>query len=149
MGVPTVIIQGGIKVEAQLITIANRLNRTDSITGLDVWYKFQLKNIQYSKERVTTVNGTQVSMSESFNILLPFTGKYIPYLRWKDLSNKDDYYTLSQGDYIFLTEITEDIQPNTIMQIKNKYRGYVCEVRSIIEVPERNGVTIQLKVSGV
>ena len=136
-------------MEAQLITIANRLNRTDSITGLDVWYKFQLKNIQYSKERVTTVNGTQVSMGESFNILLPFTSKYIPYLQWKDLSNKDDYYTLSQGDYIFLTEITEDIQPNTIMQIKNKYKGYVCEVRSIIEVPERNGVTIQLKVSGV
>lgn len=149
MGVPTVIIQGGIKVEAQLTTIANRLNRTDSITGLDVWYKFQLKNIQYSKERVTTVNGTQVSMGESFNILLPFTDRYIPYLQWKDLSNKDDYYTLSQGDYIFLTDITEDIQPNTIMQIKNRYKGYVCEVRSIIEVPKRNGATIQLKVSGV
>ena len=59
-------------MEAKVITIANRLNRTDSVTGLDVWYKTELHNITYSKERVTDVNGTQVSGGEVFTILIPF-----------------------------------------------------------------------------
>ena len=53
-------------MEAKVITIANRLNRKDSVTGLDVWYTTKMSNISYSKEKVTTVNGTQVSMGDSF-----------------------------------------------------------------------------------
>ena len=75
--------------------------------------------------------------------------KYRPYDEWKKLDNKDSYYTLSQGDYIFLTEISDDFLPNTIIQLKNNHKGMVCEVRSIIEVPKRHGATIRLKVSGV
>ena len=136
-------------MDAQVITIANRLARADSVTGLDVWYKTLIHDIPYMKERVTNVNGSQVSMGEAFTILIPFDGKYRPYDEWKRLDNKDSYYTLSQGDYIFLTEINEDFLPNSIIQLKNKHKGSVCEVRSIIEVPKRYGATIRLKVSGV
>lgn len=136
-------------MEAKVITIANRLNRTDSVTGLDVWYKANLHNIIYSKERITDVNGTQVSMGEAFTILIPFDSYYKPYNEWKKLENKDDFYTMSQGDYIFITEVQEDIQPNTIMTLKNSYKPLVCEVRSIIEVPQKFSTAIRLKVSGV
>lgn len=136
-------------MDAQVITIANRLARADSVTGLDVWYKTLIHDIPYMKERVTNVNGSQVSMGEAFTILIPFDDKYRPYDEWKKLDNKDSYYTLSQGDYIFLTEISDDFLPNTIIQLKNNHKGMVCEVRSIIEVPKRCGATIRLKVSGV
>lgn len=136
-------------MEAKVITIANRLNRKDSVTGLDVWYTTKMSNISYSKEKVTTVNGTQVSMGESYNILIPFTEKYMSYDDWKSTDNRDSYYTISQGDFIFLANVLEDIQTNNIIQLKNKYEPFVCEVRSVIEVPRRNGATIQLKVSGV
>ena len=136
-------------MEAKVITIANRLNRTDSVTGLDVWYKTELHNITYSKERVTDVNGTQVSVGEVFTILIPFDQYYKPYIEWKKLADKDEFYTLSQGDYIFLTQVEEDIQPNNIMTLKNSYKSLVCEVRSIIEVSQKHGATIRLKVSGV
>lgn len=136
-------------MEAKVITIANRLNRTDSVTGLDVWYKTELHNIPYSKERVTDVNGTQVSVGEVFTILIPFDKYYKSYIEWKKLANKDDFYTLSQGDYIFLTSVAEDIQPNNIMTLKNSYKSLVCEVRSIIEVSQKHGATIRLKVSGI
>lgn len=136
-------------MDAQVITIANRLARADSVTGLDVWYKTLIHDIPYMKERVTNVNGSQVSMGEAFTILIPFDDKYRPYDEWKRLDNKDSYYTLSQGDYIFLKEINEDFLPNSIIQLKNKHKGSVCEVRSIIEVPKRYGATIRLKVSGV
>lgn len=136
-------------MKATVITIANRLNRTDSVTGLDVWYKTELHNIIYSKERVTAVNGTQVSVGEVFTILIPFDNYYKPYIEWKKLVNKDDFYTLSQGDYIFLAQVDEDIQPNNIMTLKNNYKPLVCEVRSITEVSQNHGATIRLKVSGV
>ena len=136
-------------MEAKVITIANRLNRTDSVTGLDVWYKTELHNITYSKERVTDVNGTQVSVGEVFTILIPFDKYYKPYIGWTKLADKDGFYTLSQGDYIFLTQVEEDIQPNNIMTLKNSYKPLVCEVRSIIEVSHKHGATIRLKVSGV
>lgn len=136
-------------MEAKVITIANRLNRADSVTGLDVWYKTELHNITYSKERVTDVNGTQVSVGEVFTILIPFDNYYKPYIEWKKLADKDDYYTLSQSDYIFLAQVEEDIQPNNVMNLKNSYKPLVCEVRSIIEVAQHYGATIRLKVSGV
>lgn len=136
-------------MEAKVITIANRLNRTDSVTGLDVWYKTELHDIIYSKERVTDVNGTQVSVGEVFTILIPFDKYYKSYIEWKKLADKDSFYTLSQGDYIFLTQVEEDIQPNNIMTLKNSYKPLVCEVRSIIEVSQKHGATIRLKVSGV
>lgn len=136
-------------MEAKVITIANRLNRADSVTGLDIWYKTELHNITYSKERVTDVNGTQVSVGEVFTILIPFDNYYKPYIEWKKLADKDDYYTLSQGDYIFLAQVEEDIQPNNVMNLKNSYKPLVCEVRSIIEVAQHYGATIRLKVSGV
>ena len=136
-------------MKADIITIANRLNRVDSITGLDVWYQSFLSNVDYSKEKISNINGTQVSVGESFNILIPFTDRYVPYLIWKDMEDKDNYYTLSQGDFIFLLQIDDEILPDNIMKIRNKYRSYVCEVRSILEVSRKNGATIQLKVSGV
>ena len=137
-------------MEAKIITIANRLSRNDSVTKLDVWYKTVLQNIQFFKERVTSVNGTQVSIGEVFTILIPFDDKYKPYNDWKTLEDKENYYTLSPGDYIFLdTQISENILPSNIIALKNQHIPNVCEVRSIVEVQQRFGATVRLKVTGI
>lgn len=137
-------------MESKVITVCNKLNRVHSQTGLDVWFKHTLENIQYSIERVTTVNGTQTSIGEVFNILIPFDSNYVPYTQWKDLVDKNKYFTMNQGDYIFLdVDLEEEVNPNSIINLKNKYKPRVCEVRSITEVLKRPGVQIQLRVSGV
>ena len=137
-------------MEAKVITILNRLARQDSQTGLDVWYKQVLKDVPYKIEKVTNVVGTTVSMGETFTILIPFNDKYLPYNEWKQALDKDLVFTLSQGDIIVLdAEVDDTITPNTIPTIKNKYKPTACEVRSIVEVPKRPGVNIQLKVSGI
>lgn len=137
-------------MESKVITVCNKLNRVHSQTGLDVWFKHTLENIQYSIERVTTVNGVQTSIGEVFNILIPFDSNYVPYTQWKDLVDRSKYFTMNQGDYIFLdVNLEEEVNPNSIINLKNKYKPRVCEVRSITEVPKRPGVKIQLRVSGV
>ena len=132
------------------ITILNKLKHQDSSTGLDVWYKTIMKNIKYTNTKVTSVVGTDVSMGQQFIILIPFTGKYLPYAEWKNSNQKDNTFTISQGDYIFLgSELEEEITPNNILKTKTKYEPNVCEVRSIEEVPQKYGVKIQLRISGV
>ncbi len=132
------------------ITILNKLKHQDSSTGLDVWYKTIMKDIKYTNTKVTSVVGTEVSMGQQFIILIPFTDKYLPYAEWKNSNQKDNTFTISQGDYIFLgSELEEEITPNNILKTKTKYEPNVCEVRSIEEVPQKYGVKIQLRISGV
>lgn len=128
------------------ITICNKLDRRDSATGLDVWYKTVLRGIKYKKDKITSVVNTEVSMGNSFTILIPFSDGYLQYPQWKN-SSRDMHYTMSQGDYIFFGEVEEEVTPNNIIKLKSKYE--CCEVRSVEEVIKKHGVKIQLRVGGV
>lgn len=126
-----------------LITIANKLKRSDSLTGQDVWYKTHLEAV-VKVDKVETVVGTEVSMGNAYTILIPFSDKYVHYRDWTD---RDNTYTMTQGDIIFLGEVEEDITPTSIVQLKKSYD--FCEVRSIEEREQKHGVKTQLRVSGV
>lgn len=132
------------------ITLANKLNRKDSITGLDVWYKTRIDDVEYKMETVRSVEGNVVNVGQVFVILIPFTGDYLPYSEWKSSSFIDKTYTVSPGDYIFIdTDINENITPDTVKSIKSKYEPYVCEIKSIQVVEEKYGISYQIKIEGV
>ena len=126
------------------ITVANRLARGDSATGADVWYKTIIDGAYVKKDKVSTVVGTEVSMGESYMILIPFSDKYVHYEDWTD---RDNTYTMSTGDVIILGEIDEEITPNNIARLKSKKNS--CEVRVVEEREQKYGVQYQLRVSGV
>ena len=131
------------------ITLLNKLKRKDSTTNLDVWYKTIIKNCVYAQDRISNVNGSVVSMGQTFTILIPFTGKYLPYQEWKKLEDKTGYYTLSEQDVIILDEVTEDVTAQNITQIKNDYEPNTCDIRSIEQVQRRLAVNFEFRVSGV
>ena len=131
------------------ITLLNKLKRKDSVTNTDVWYKTQIQNCVYKKDRITTVNGTVVSMGQAFTILIPFTGNYLPYKDWKKLEDKTGFYTLSEQDIIILGDVVEEITPQNITQIKNDYEPNTCEIRSIEQVNQVFSVQFEFRVSGV
>ena len=126
------------------ITVANRLSRKDSSTGLDVWYKTVIDGAYVKKDKVSTVVGTDVSMGEAYIILIPFSDDYRHYEDWSD---RDSTYTMNQGDVIFLGEIDEDITPNNISRLRSAQNS--CEVRTVEERTKKYGVEFQLRVSGV
>lgn len=137
-------------MDAKVITIANKLAKKDSVTGLDVWYKTKLRDIQYSIEKVTTVNGTVVSVGQTLNVLIPFSDKYLRYRDWVNTYNREQFYTMNQGDYIFIDiDLEDDVTPQNIVKLKEKYAPDVCKVSSVIEVPQRYGVLYQLKVTAI
>ena len=131
------------------ITLLNRLKRKDSVTNTDVWYKTQIQNCVYKKDRITTVNGTVVSMGQAFTVLIPFTGNYLPYKDWKKLEDKTGFYTLSEQDVIILDDVIEEVTPQSITQIKNDYEPNTCEIRSIEQVNQVFSVQFEFRVSGV
>ena len=106
-----------------LITIANKLKRNDSSTGLDVWYKTYV-DAQKQSTKVQTVVGTEVSMGNSHTVLIPFSDKFVHYKEW-----------------------VEEITPTSIVQLKKTYEH--CTVRSVEEREKKHGARIQLRVSGV
>ena len=131
------------------ITLLNRLKRKDSVTNTDVWYKTKIQNCVYKKDRITTVNGTVVSMGQAFTVLIPFTGNYFPYKDWKKLEDKTGFYTLSEQDVIILDDVIEEVTPQNITQIKNDYEPNTCEIRSIEQVNQVFSVQFEFRVSGV
>lgn len=135
---------------ANVITVLNKLAKKDSATGLDVWYVTKLYNIPFSTERVASVVGTTVSVGQTTNILLPFSDKFKHYREWVALEDRENYYTMSQGDLIFIDiDLNEIITPNNVIQIKNNYKPDVCSVASIFEVQKNPHIKYQLKVVGV
>ena len=133
---------------ADIITILNRLNRKDSASGLDEWHKTVLHNIEYKVKCVTNTNGTTVNMGQAFTILIPFDDMYAPYAEW--VSNPSDGYTLSQNDIIIIGyEVDDDIAPENVIKIKNQYAPKVCNVRSILEVPDKYNAKYRFRIEGV
>lgn len=134
-------------MKTKTITILNKLSRKDSQTGLDVWYKYTLNDIIYKQDINRTTEGINVNIGNYFTILIPFNSNYKCYDDWKSSLSG---YTFSQGDIIVLDDIGDEIvNPNTIASLKQKYKGRICEIRAITEVPNKFGVNIQFRIEGV
>lgn len=131
------------------ITLLNRLQKKDSITGLDIWYKTVITDCEYKKERITDMNGTTVAMGTQFTILIPFTSKYLPYRQWKKLEDKTGYYTLSMKDVIVLGDVEGDVNPSNIISIKNDYSPDSCDIQSIEQVAQRFSANYEFRVGGI
>ena len=95
------------------------------------------------------MNGTTVAMGTQFTILIPFTGRYLPYREWKKLNDKTGYYTLSTKDVIVLGDVEEDVNPSNIIAIKNDYSPDACDIQSIEQVEQRFSTNYEFRVGGI
>ena len=128
------------------VVLANKLARKDSSTNRDVWYKTIVDGVLLRKDKVTNADGAEVNMGCAYTILFPFTGKYVPYHEWIK-ADRENTYTMSQDDIIFFDNFDDEITPESIIALKEEYEH--CEVRVVEEREQKNGVKVQLRVSGV
>ena len=132
----------------QEVTILNKLKRTDSGTNKDVWYKTHLTGVGWYTNTDRTVNTSGVVVGTYKTVLIPFTGKYLKYKDWK-ISDKGNYYTMSNGDYIVLGNVDEDVTDTNVIQVMQSYGEDCCVVKGITVAHERFGAHIELKIEGV
>ena len=131
------------------VTLLNKLKRKDSTTNTDIWYKTILTDCVYKKTSLASVTGKTVGMGQQFTILIPFTGKYLPYKDWKKLADKTGFYTLSPNDVIILGTVEEAVSDKNIITIKNDYEPNSCEIMSIEQVDQKLSVKFEFRVGGV
>lgn len=148
MGIPAFVVPGGDAVKAEKITVLCKVPRQQSGSGLDEWHKAVLSDCIYKRSRATNVNNTTVSMSQIYTVLIPFDDRYMPYDQWYGRTDKQNTYTVSQGDYIVFGEVAEEVTPDTIRDVLDVYPNH-CTVRSIDEVEQTHGARYRLKVQGV
>lgn len=131
----------------QTITILNKYPRADNSTSLDIWYKTVITNAYVNTKSVSGMSGTSVAIGEKHTVLIPFNDNYKQYIMWKEEGAQTGYFTMSQGDYIIEGTVTEDVTASNIVTIAKSYNA--IQVKSIMEVKDRNRTYVQLKLEGV
>ena len=133
----------------QRVTILNKLKRTDSKTGVDVWRKSTVDDVVWYTKSARSAGSSSVFIGTYITVLFPFNSRYLPYMEWKKPSNQDEHFTMSCGDYIILGDVPENITANNIIKVLEQYGENVCQVKHHNANYKRFGARVQLKVEGV
>ena len=133
----------------QRVTILNKLKRTDSKTGVDVWRKSTVDDVVWYTKSARSAGSSSVFISTYITVLFPFNSRYLPYTEWKKPGNQDEHFTMSSGDYIILGDVPENITANNIIKVLEQYGENVCQVKHHNANYKRFGARVQLKVEGV
>ncbi len=133
----------------ETVTILNKLKRTDSFTGKDVWYKTVLSDAAWYSNVERTATNSSVFIGSYIKVLIPFHDNYLSYEDWKNPGNPDAHYTMSVGDYIVRGEVLEDITADNIVKVMQNYGEDVCLVKYRRELHDRFGASVQLEVQGI
>ena len=96
------------------ITIYNKL--IDPTTQRVTWYRTVIENCFWKAQNVLFAMGrygvsTLGVVTENKEIIcrIPQNDRYVDKRIWKDLDNRDDYFTLANGDIIVLGEVDDVI----------------------------------------
>ena len=130
------------------VSILNKLKRDDGTSGSDEWFVTVVDNVAWYRNSDRTVSASGVYLGEYKTILIPFNKAYLSYDEWKN--NTEGHFTVSEGDYIVLGEVTEDITAKNVVSVMKKLdKSKVCLVKSVIPREKRFGAKVQVKVEGV
>jgi len=131
------------------ITLLNKLRRADGDGKVDIWYKTILDNVAWYTASARSAGGNAVYIGTYITVLVPFSDKYVPYMEWKKLTNREGFYTISNNDYLIKGEVPETITADNVVAIMQKYGEDVCLVKHHNENHNRFGAKVQLKIQGV
>lgn len=133
----------------QTITILNKLKREDSDNGKDIWYKTVLTDAAWYTDSARSAGNHNVYIGTYITILIPFHEEYKDYLDWVKMRDREDFYTMSMGDYVINGIVEEEITADNVVKTLQKYGERVCLVRHHNANYDRFGANVQLKVQGV
>lgn len=113
------------------ITVINKLDAKDAALASDAYYKTVIKGCMWSDSSTRTVgtDGT-VSIATVHNVQIPEMADYLPYREWIKPENRDDHFTVREGDYVVLGDVTEEVTPSTVRKVVAQYEPEAFQVQS-------------------
>lgn len=132
------------------VSILNKLKAEDTESHEnDIWYKTVLNNVAWYSNTERTVDDKKVLIGQYKTILIPFNELYLSYYDWKNSKVRQNYFTMSPGDYIIKGDIDEEVTPENVVKITRLFGENCCQVKSIINREKRFFSFVGLRVDGV
>jgi hypothetical protein len=134
------------KMLSNKITIVNRLKGVDNDSGRDMFFKKVLDNCAWNSKEIATRSGNTVTYSNGYEVHIPQAQEYtyFDYSIWKNSENLDDCFTFSVDDYVILGEVEEEITPNNITEVIEKYKPNAFQIR-VYEDLTLGGINVNKK----
>lgn len=123
------------------VTIVNKLDAKDAALASDAYYKTVLHGVMWSDSTARTVgsDGT-VSIATSHNVQLPDFENYLPYREWCKAENRQEHFTVREGDWVVLGEVAEEVTSSTIRKVMALYEPDAFQVQSFRDLTHASGL---------
>lgn len=126
----------------ETITVVNKLDARDSATRQDTYYATVIHHCMWADKVTRSVqsDGT-VTVGISHQVQIPENENYKPYRAWRLAEERQDAFTLSEGDYIFKGELEEEINASTLRSLVSLYEPDVFQIQSFRDATKGEGFT--------
>lgn len=123
------------------VTLINKLDAKDAALASDAYYKTVLHGVMWSDSTTRTVgsDGT-VSIATSHNVQLPDFERYLPYREWCKAENRQDCFTVREGDWVVLGEVAEEVTSSTVRKVVALYEPDAFQVQSFRDLTHDSGL---------
>lgn len=117
----------------ETVTLLNRRDGRDSPDHRDAWKKTVLRRCVWTQKQDRTpstllTNATEVMLSAAYLVRAPVPPGYRPYNAWRE---DMEGCTFSAGDYLIRGEIREDVTPETVTALVDRYRPDAFEIQAV------------------
>lgn len=134
------------EIYGDTITLINKLDAKHALLKQDAYYATVLHNCMWSDEFANGVSSSGVVTPTTIHrIQIPaYEGQYIPYMEWRKMEGRENYFTLRTDDYIVRGEITENVDATTIRSIISEFEPNAFQVRAWREltIPDHTKKTL-------
>lgn len=124
----------------ETITVVNRLDARDSATRQDTYYATVIHHCMWTEKisRMVQSDGT-VKVGVTHQVQIPESENYKPYRAWRLTEERQDAFTLTEGDYVFRGELTEEVTASNIRALVNNYEPDVFQIQSFMDTTKGKG----------
>lgn len=130
------------------VTLFHCIRASKETKNIDEWVVTVLKNCSVSTEVATTRYTDSINSNDSKVYMKIKTLDIRGYKPRREYTKKDFTYTIDTNDFIFLGVVDEEVTPENVVDIVNKYKPNSVRVVSVDENLTK-GVVPHLKIIGV
>ena len=130
------------------ITVLNKIDGKDNDTGVDIWKKTEVNDVEIKRVENRVFSGKEVYTSFDYEVMFSNIENYVAY---KDLVQNTSYidtFTLRTGDYIVFSTFDEEVTSKNITSILKDFEDDVIKVKNVYKPKETAFTNVKLVAKG-
>lgn len=130
------------KLYDETVTVLNRLDAKDAGERQDSYHVTVLHGCMWDSKATRSVqsDGT-VIVGTVHRLQIPESGSYVPYREWSKLPERKGRFTLRQGDYVVLGEVSEEVTASNVKKVVASYEPEAFQVQHFSNLTKGAGMS--------